>query len=130
MARPRRDRRAEEEGSDVFRALADPTRRALLDRLRSGPATTGELCAEHPEMSRFGVMAHLRVLGDARLVIATEDGRRRLNHLNPVPIRQLYERWVRPFTEGPAVELLALQRAAERPRSLAAERGRPEGRQR
>ena len=98
----------------MFRALADPTRRDLLDRLRSGPRTTGELCAAHPQMTRFGVMAHLKVLVDAGLVIATQDGRTRWNHLNPVPVRRIYERWVRPLAEAPAAELLGLERAVRR----------------
>ena len=108
MARPKLDPGRQ---VDVFQAMADPTRRQLLDRLRSGPCTTGDLCVEHPEMTRFGVMAHLKVLVDAGLVIATYEGRERWNHLNPVPIRQMYERWVRPFAEAPAVELVNLERA-------------------
>ena len=107
MARPKRTA----ENVDVFQAIADPTRRALLDRLRAGPARTAELCAAHPEMTRFGVMSHLKVLVDAGLVIADQRGRDRWNHLNPVPIRQIYERWVRPMAEAPAVELFNLDRA-------------------
>jgi DNA-binding transcriptional ArsR family regulator len=99
------------EPSDVFKALADPTRRDLLDALRSGPRTTGELCRMHPEMTRFGVMAHLKVLETAGLVVVAREGRTRHNHLNPVPIRQIYERWVRPFAEAPALELTQLERA-------------------
>jgi DNA-binding transcriptional ArsR family regulator len=96
----------------VFKALADPTRRSILDRLRSGPATTGELCALHPAMSRFGVMDHLRVLHEANLVTAEREGRTRWNHLNPVPIREVYLRWVQPLAEASADELLGLQRVA------------------
>ena len=98
----------------MFRALADPTRRELLDRLRSGPKTTGELCDAHPEMTRFGVMAHLKVLVDAELVIPTQEGRTRWNHLNPVPLRRMYERWVRPFADAPAAELIGLEGAVRR----------------
>jgi DNA-binding transcriptional ArsR family regulator len=97
----------------IFKALADPTRRQLLDELMAGPRTTGALVANHPEMTRFGVMAHLKILEDAGLVIAVREGRVRHNHLNPVPIRELYERWMRPFDEVPAMELTALRRAAE-----------------
>ncbi|HEY1330906.1 MAG TPA: metalloregulator ArsR/SmtB family transcription factor [Actinomycetota bacterium] len=97
----------------VFKALADPTRRELLDELRGGALTTGELCARHPEMTRFGVMAHLNVLTDAGLVIATRRGRQRFNHLNPVPIAQIYERWIRPYAKAPAAELIALAKAVE-----------------
>lgn len=97
----------------VFKALADATRRSLLDALRHGPATTGELCASHSEMSRFGVMDHLRVLVAAGLIVVEPVGRTRINHLNPVPIRELYHRWIQPIAEAPADELLALKRAAE-----------------
>ncbi len=100
------------EPGDVFKALADPTRRDLLDTLRTGPRTTGELCQMHREMTRFGVMAHLKVLETAGLIVVVREGRVRYNHLNPVPIRQIYERWVRPFAEAPALELTALERAA------------------
>jgi DNA-binding transcriptional ArsR family regulator len=99
------------EPSDVFKALADPTRRDLLDALRLGPRTTGELSRMHPEMTRFGVMAHLKVLETAGLIVVAREGRTRYNHLNPVPIRQIYERWVRPFAEAPALELTQLERA-------------------
>lgn len=95
----------------MFKALADPTRRRLLDELASGPMTTGELCERHSEMTRFGVMAHLKVLEEADLVLVTREGRLRRRHLNPVPIRQIYERWVRPFAELPAAELTGLERA-------------------
>ncbi|MGD0687192.1 MAG: helix-turn-helix domain-containing protein [Streptosporangiaceae bacterium] len=98
----------------VFRALADPTRRRLLDALRDGPRTTGDLCSAHPEMTRFGVMCHLDVLTDAGLVLVTRAGRTRLNHLNPVPLRLVYERWMRPLAETAAVDLVRLKQAAER----------------
>jgi DNA-binding transcriptional ArsR family regulator len=97
----------------VFRSLADPTRRALLDALRSGPRTTGELCDLHPEMTRFGVMAHLKQLQEARLVLVERAGRTRLNHLNPVPLREVVARWVVPLAEGPADELIRLRAVVE-----------------
>jgi DNA-binding transcriptional ArsR family regulator len=62
-------------------------------------------------MTRFGVMAHLKVLEEADLVLVTREGRVRHRHLNPVPIRQIYERWVRPFAELPAAELTGLERS-------------------
>ena len=102
-----------DEQDAVFKALADPTRRALLDELMRGSATTGALCAAHPEMSRFGVMDHLRVLHEAGLILVERVGRSRLNHLNPVPIREVYARWIRPIAETSADELLALQAVAE-----------------
>jgi DNA-binding transcriptional ArsR family regulator len=100
-------------GDPVFKALADPTRRALLDALRDGPRTTGDLCGQHPEMSRFGVMSHLKLLEQAGLVLVERDGRTRWNHLNPVPFREVVARWVRPIAEAPADELIRLRAVAE-----------------
>jgi DNA-binding transcriptional ArsR family regulator len=99
---------------DVWRALASPWRRRLLDQLRTGSATTGELAAQLPELSRFAVMQHLGVLVDAGLVLPERRGRDRVNHLNPVPLREWYERWVQPLADTGAAELLALKRAAEK----------------
>jgi DNA-binding transcriptional ArsR family regulator/uncharacterized protein YndB with AHSA1/START domain len=110
---PRRPR-VDEHDQAVFRALADPTRRELLDALRRGPKTTGELAAEHPEMTRYGVMDHLNVLADAGLVIFTREGRHRVNHINPVPIAQIQQRWLSPFAQAPATELLTLKRSIEK----------------
>jgi len=98
----------------VFRALSDPTRRGLLDELRRGPRTTGELAATYPEMTRFGVMAHLDVLEQAGLVLVTRRGRHRINHLNPVPIAEIYQRWMHPYAEESATTLLSLRRRTER----------------
>jgi DNA-binding transcriptional ArsR family regulator len=83
----------------VWKALAEPTRRAILDRLRSGPRTTTEIVEQFPDMTRHAVMKHIDVLRMAGLVKTREDGRRRINSLNVVPIRQIYERWVGPFAE-------------------------------
>jgi DNA-binding transcriptional ArsR family regulator/uncharacterized protein YndB with AHSA1/START domain len=105
--------RAKRRGSDaVFRALADETRRDLLDALRAGPQTTRALVERHPRMSRFGVMDHLRVLEGAGLVIAERNGRDRLNHLNPVPIQRIHDRWTGRFAREVARELIALDAAA------------------
>jgi DNA-binding transcriptional ArsR family regulator/uncharacterized protein YndB with AHSA1/START domain len=92
----------------VFRALADGTRRRVLDLLRDGPRLTGELCAEF-EVSRFAVMKHLRVLEEARLVVVRRDGRRRLNYLNAVPLQEIEERWLSPLQQRWARSLLALR---------------------
>jgi DNA-binding transcriptional ArsR family regulator len=83
----------------VFRALADPTRRHLLDRLfeRDGRSLT-ELESDL-EMTRFGVMKHLRVLEDAGLVVTRRNGREKLHFLNPVPIRLLHDRWIDKYRE-------------------------------
>jgi DNA-binding transcriptional ArsR family regulator len=96
-------------GADVWRALADPSRRALLDLLRDGPKTTGELAGAFPGVTRFAVMKHLGVLVDARLVVVRRRGRERWNHLNAVPLRRAYERWMAPFAESGAVTALRLK---------------------
>lgn len=83
----------------VWKALSDPTRRAILDLLRKGPRTTTEIVQAFPDMTRHAVMKHIDVLRDVTLIDTREDGRRRVNSLNVVPIRQIYERWVGPFSE-------------------------------
>ena len=93
----------------VFRALADPTRRHLLDRLfeRDGRTLTD---LEHGlEMTRFGVMKHLRVLEDAGLVVTRRSGREKLHFLNPVPIRLIHDRWVSKYAEPWAAGLSSLK---------------------
>ncbi len=83
---------------DVFRALADPNRRALLDALHERDGRSlGELEEVLPDMTRFGVMKHLRVLSDAGLVATRRDGRRKLHYLNPVPIQLIADRWISRF---------------------------------
>jgi DNA-binding transcriptional ArsR family regulator len=93
----------------VFRALADPTRRFLLDLLfeREG-RTLSELDSEL-EMTRFGVMKHLRVLEEAGLVVTRRQGREKLHFLNPVPIRQVHDRWIDKYTEHRVSALLDLK---------------------
>ncbi len=100
----------------VFRALADPHRRTLLDRLRERDGQTlGELEAALPQMTRFGVMKHLRVLEDAHLVVTRRDGRRKLHFLNPVPIRLIADRWISRYAE-PLVEAMAhIKHSVEKP---------------
>jgi DNA-binding transcriptional ArsR family regulator len=96
----------------VWKALADATRRTILDELRKAPRTTGDLCGLF-EMTRFGVMKHLKALEEAGLVIVERRGRERWNHLNPAPIREIYRRWIRPFEEKDADRLVRLKRVAE-----------------
>ena len=98
---------------DLWRALASPWRRRLLDLLREAPATTGALAEQIPELSRFAVMQHLGVLTGAGVVIAERRGRDRINYINPVPLREWYERWVQPLADTGSAELLALKRQAE-----------------
>lgn len=97
----------------VFRALGDATRRQLLDLLRRGPRTTGDL-ADQFQTTRFAVMKHLQVLVAAGLVFVERRGRERLNSLNPVPIRRIYRRWVRRFEGAAADKLLDLGKHIER----------------
>lgn len=100
----------------VWKALADPTRRAILDLLRSGPLTTTAIVEAFPQLTRFGVMKHLDVLRTAGLVDTREEGRQRLNSLNAVPIRQIYVRWIGPFSEFWTDNLLRLKDDLEAPR--------------
>lgn len=83
----------------VWKALADPTRRALLDLLADEPRTTGDVCAhfakkKHGGIGRTGVMKHLDVLERAELLVVRREGRHRWNHVNPVPIQRVCDRWV------------------------------------
>ena len=103
----------EESLDQVWKALSDPTRRAILDVLRDRPRTTTEIVGRVPQLSRFGVMKHLEVLRQAQLVSTRESGRQRVNSLNVVPIRQIYERWVGPFQELWSGELLGIKDMAE-----------------
>ena len=81
----------------VFKALGDPSRRQLLDRLRTrNGQTLGELC-EHLDMTRQAVTQHLGVLEAANLVVTIRRGREKLHYLNPVPLQDIYERWIRKF---------------------------------
>ena len=93
----------------VFRALAAPLRRSLLDRLKERPQTTGALCESFPELDRCTVMQHLKVLEDAGLVIARREGRERWNHLNALPIRDIHERWIGPYAAYAAERLATLR---------------------
>ncbi|HEX4520237.1 MAG TPA: metalloregulator ArsR/SmtB family transcription factor [Gaiellaceae bacterium] len=97
----------------VFKALADPTRRHLLDRLfEADGRTLGEL-EQGLQMTRFGVMKHLRVLEDAGLVVARRVGREKHHFLNPVPIRLIHDRWIDKYTEGAVTALLELKARLE-----------------
>ena len=97
----------------VWKALSDSTRRAILDFLRPQTRTTTEIVEMFPHLSRFGVMKHLEVLREAGLVHTREDGRQRVNSLNVLPIRQIYERWVGPYQELWTSELLRIKEFAE-----------------
>lgn len=98
----------------MWKALADSTRRSILDLLRQGARTTTQIVEAFPHLSRFGVMKHIDVLREANLIHTREDRRQRINSLNVVPIRQIYERWVGRFEELWAGHLLRIKEDAER----------------
>jgi DNA-binding transcriptional ArsR family regulator len=98
----------------VFKALADPTRRHLLDRLYKRDGRTLSELESELEMTRFGVMKHLRVLEDAGLVVTKRAGRVKLHFLNVVPIRLIHDRWIDKFTERRVSALTDLKRRLEK----------------
>jgi len=99
----------------VFKALADPTRRRLLDELFVRDGQTLSELEGHFAMTRFGVMKHLRQLEDAGLVVTRRRGREKLHYLNPVPIRLVHDRWVDKYTEPWAAALSDLKHRLENP---------------
>src|SRR5919108_793764 len=103
----------DDELDGVWKALSDSTRRSILDFLRQGPRTTTQIVEAFPHLSRFGVMKHIDVLREANLIHTSEEGRQRINSLNVVPIRQIYERWMGPFEELWASHLLRIKEDAE-----------------
>src|SRR3954447_1448797 len=98
---------------DVFRALADPTRRSLLDELFKQDGQTLSALERRLPMTRFGVMKHLRVLEDAGLVVTRRRGREKLHFLNAVPIRLVHDRWVSKYAEPWAATLSGLKKTIE-----------------
>jgi DNA-binding transcriptional ArsR family regulator len=111
---------------DTFSALADPTRRAILEVLRDEPSlTAGELASRFPEITRPAVSKHLGVLRDAQLVRAREDGREWHYTLDATPLAEVYEQWLRSFIPLWDETLTRLKQTAERPSRKA---GRSPGR--
>lgn len=101
---------------DVFKALADPTRREILDALfRHDGQTVQALCARFTEMTRFGVMKHLAVLEAANLVTTRRVGRTKQHFLNPVPIQHVADRWISKYAQPFTRALVDLQSDLERP---------------
>jgi uncharacterized protein YndB with AHSA1/START domain/DNA-binding transcriptional ArsR family regulator len=98
---------------EVFRALADPTRRSLLDELFRADGQTLSALEQRLPMTRFGVMKHLRVLEEAGLVVTRRRGREKLHFLNPVPIRLVHDRWVSKYAEPWAAALTGLKHRLE-----------------
>jgi DNA-binding transcriptional ArsR family regulator len=97
----------------VFRALADPTRRFLLDLLFESDGRTLTELESELEMTRFGVMKHLKVLEEADLVVTRRSGREKLHFLNPLPIRMVHDRWIDKYTERRVTALIDLKNQLE-----------------
>lgn len=105
------------ENEMMWKALADPTRRQILDHLVTGPESTGDLASKFPHLSRFAIMKHLHVLERANLVNHRRSGKLRLNHLNAVPLQLAYERWVSRLDRNWAETLTSIGRIAEQEES-------------
>src|ERR1700753_370230 len=103
----------EVDDDQIFKALADPNRRHLLHRLHERDGRTLPELESELEMTRFGVMKHLRVLEDAGLVVTRRDGREKLHFLNPVPIRLIHDRWIDKYTEHRVAALADLKHELE-----------------
>ena len=97
----------------VFKALADPTRRFLLDQLFARDGRTLSELESELEMTRFGVMKHLRVLEEAGLVVTRRSGREKLHFLNPIPIRLIHDRWIDKYRERRVSALADLKHKLE-----------------
>lgn len=109
----------ETQNDGIFKALSSATRRALLDELKDEPKTTGELCAIFASLDRCTVMQHLGVLEAADLIIVSRKGRERWNHLNPLPIKHIHDRWIGPFAARAVDRLDRLKTDLERsPKSV------------
>lgn len=103
----------EAEDDRIFRALGHHRRREILDALKDNPQTTGSLCEAFSDMDRCTVMQHLKVLEEADLIIAKREGRERWNYLNPLPIRDIHERWIGPYAAYAVEKLAALKAGLE-----------------
>jgi len=97
----------------IWKALADPTRREILDLLRDGPQQTSSIVEALPHLARFGVMKHLDVLREAGLVNTRSEGRKRINSLNAAPLRDVIERWIGKYEAYWANTLLRVKESAE-----------------
>ena len=97
----------------IWKALADSTRREILDALRDEPKTTGDLVDRFDTLCRTAVMKHLDLLVKAGLIVVRREGRFRWNHINPAPLQLIYERWMAPHMREPAARATRLKRFAE-----------------
>jgi DNA-binding transcriptional ArsR family regulator len=108
----------------VFKALANPLRRAICDELKLRPLTTKQLCACLPQLDRCTVMQHLKVLEGAGLVVPVRKGRERFNYLDAMPIQAIHERWIGPHAAEAAAGLHRLKMRMEEGEELATEKTR------
>ncbi len=125
---PYGDMTSPEQTDRIWKALADPTRRALLDALARRAQTTGALVARFPSLCRTAVMKHLGILEAAGLVVVRREGRRRWNQLNPMPIQRIYDRWVARHLQGMASAISRLKDHVEttpRPQPAKPKRRKP-----
>ena len=99
-------KRKRERQESVFKALADYRRRAMLDLLKDKPQTTGDICKHFKDLDRCTVMQHLGVLEKAELIIVKREGRNRWNYINPLPIKEIYDRWISRYATH-AIDILA-----------------------
>lgn len=104
--RKRQTRERADEDDQVFKALAGKDRRCILDLLRDGPMTTGEIGKHLPHLDRTTVMQHLGKLEQARLIISRKEGRCRWNYLDVSPIQRIHERWIQAYA-APSAGLLS-----------------------
>lgn len=105
---------ADDRQEAVFRALADHRRRKILDLLKEEPLTTGQLCEQFPKLDRCTVMQHLGVLEAAELIIVNRKGRQRWNYINPLPIKEIYDRWISQYASGAVALLERMKREMEK----------------
>jgi DNA-binding transcriptional ArsR family regulator len=109
----------------VWRGLSSPVRRQVLDLLRAGPLTTGEVAGQFPDLTRYAIMQHLGVLEESDLLLVRREGRNRFNYLNPVPLRMIYERWVNEHADFAADTMLRIKRFAEQKQKVESEESMP-----
>jgi DNA-binding transcriptional ArsR family regulator/uncharacterized protein YndB with AHSA1/START domain len=103
----------DEELSTVFKALGHPIRRQILDILKESPRTTGELDKYFPEVTRYAIMKHLKILEEGNLVIVRREGKYKRNFLNAVPLQEMHNRWVGKYMQSTASSLLNLRSAVK-----------------
>lgn len=101
------------ESESIWKVLAHDARRAILDGLRDGPRTTGEITADFPDVSRWSVMQHLRLMERADVVYRRRDGRNTYYFINPAPIQEIYDRWICRYMQPWTEQLLQIKNRTE-----------------